>query len=116
MFLFDRNLGEYILEFFFEKEFILWDGFCRCYNKVSREDILKEKEKYKNVKVLVYLECIKEIRDIVDYVGSISGIISYVINDDVSEFIIGIEEGILYELIKKNLNKKFFIFGDKICC
>ena len=75
LFLPDKNLGGYISEFFPEKEFILWDGFCRCHNKVSKEDILKAKEEYKDAKVLVHPECTKEIRDIADYVGSTSGII-----------------------------------------
>ena len=116
MFLPDRNLGGYISEFFPEKEFILWDGFCRCHNKISKEDILKEKEKYKDAKVLVHPECTKEIRDLADYIGSTSGIIDYATNNDCNEFIIGTEEGILHELKKKNPSKSFFIPGDKICC
>ena len=116
MFLPDRNLGGYIAEFFPEKEFILWDGFCRCHNKISREDILKEKEKHKDAKVLVHPECTKEIRDMADYIGSTSGIIDYATNDGGNEFIIGTEEGILHELKKKNPSKSFFIPGDKICC
>ena len=116
LFLPDRNLGGYISEFFPEKEFILWDGFCRCHNKISREDILKEKEKHKNAKVLVHPECTKEIRDMADYIGSTSGIIDYATNDECNEFIIGTEEGILHELKKKNPSKSFFIPGGKICC
>jgi quinolinate synthase len=116
MFLPDRNLGGYISEFFPEKEFILWDGFCRCHNKISREDILKVKEKHKDAKVLVHPECTKEIRDIADYIGSTSGIIDYATEDSGNEFIIGTEEGILHELKKKNPSKSFFIPGDKICC
>lgn len=116
MFLPDRNLGEYISEFFPEKEFILWDGFCRCHNKISREDILKEKEKHKDAKVLVHPECTKEIRDIADYIGSTRGIIDYATKDERNEFIIATEEGILHELKMKNPNKSFFIPGDKICC
>ena len=116
MFLPDRNLGGYISEFFPEKEFILWDGFCRCHNKISKEDILKVKEKHKDAKVLVHPECTKEIRDMADYIGSTSGIIDYATKEVGNEFIIGTEEGILHELKKKNPNKKFFIPGDRICC
>jgi quinolinate synthase len=116
LFLPDRNLGGYIAEFFPEKEFILWDGFCRCHNKISREDILEEKEKHREAKVLVHPECTKEIRDIADYVGSTSGIIDYATKDGCNEFIVGTEEGILHELKKKNPNKSFYIPGDSICC
>ncbi|SFD13714.1 quinolinate synthase NadA [Clostridium uliginosum] len=116
IFLPDRNLGGYISEFFPGKEFILWDGFCRCHNKISREDILKAKEEYKDAKVLVHPECPKEIRYMADYIGSTSGIIDYATNDSCNEFIIGTEEGILHELKNKNPNKKFIIPGDRICC
>lgn len=116
MFLPDKNLGGYISEFFPEKEFILWNGFCRCHNKISKGDILKAKKEYSNAKVLVHPECPKEIRDMADYVGSTSGIIDFATKDDGEEFIIGTEEGILHELNKKNPNKKFIIPGDRICC
>lgn len=116
MFLPDKNLGGYISEFFPEKEFILWNGFCRCHNKISKDDILKAKKEYSNAKVLVHPECPKEIRDMADYVGSTSGIIDFATKDDGEEFIIGTEEGILHELNKKNPNKKFIIPGDRICC
>lgn len=116
LFLPDKNLGGYISEFFPDKEFILWDGFCRCHNKVSKEDIEIAKKDYPNAKVLVHPECTKEIRDMADYIGSTSGIIDYATNNDYKEYIVATEEGILYELNKKNPNKKFIIPGDRICC
>lgn len=116
MFLPDKNLGEYVSEFFPDKEFILWDGFCRCHNKISKEDILKAKEEHVNAKILVHPECPKEIRDMADYIGSTSGIIDFATKDDTKEFIIGTEEGILYELENKNPDKTFIIPGDRICC
>ncbi|MBE6062693.1 MAG: quinolinate synthase NadA [Clostridium butyricum] len=116
LFLPDKNLGGYISEFFPEKEFILWNGFCRCHNKVNKEDILKAKEEYKDAKVLVHPECTKEIRDIADYIGSTSGIINYATNDNGQVYIVATEEGILYELNNKNPDKKFIIPGHGICC
>ncbi len=116
LFLPDKNLGGYISEFFPDKEFILWDGFCRCHNKVSKEDILKAKKVHSDAKILVHPECTKEIRDMADYIGSTSGIINYATNDDGKEYIIATEEGILHQLKKKNPDKKFIIPGDRICC
>lgn len=45
LFLPDKNLGQYISEFFPDKEFILWNGFCSCHERIRLEDVLKEKEK-----------------------------------------------------------------------
>ena len=116
IFLPDKNLGQYISEFFKEKDFILWDGFCPCHNKILKEDILILKKQYTEAKILVHPECTKEIRILADYIGSTSEIINYATEDKGSEFIICTEEGILYELKNKNPNKKFYIPRKNICC
>lgn len=116
LFLPDRNLGGYISEFFKEKEFILWDGYCKYHNNIKVEEILTLKEQNKDAKVLVHPECTKEVRELGDYVGSTSGIIEYATNSDSKGFIIATEEGVLHELVKRNPNKNFFIPGGKISC
>ena len=115
LFLPDRNLGSYIAEFFPEKEFIFWQGFCPTHERITTEDVLKAKIKYPNVKVLAHPECNKEVRDLCDYIGSTSGIIDYATKCEDQEFIICTEEGILYELTKRNPDKKFY-FPEKIVC
>ncbi|CEH34659.1 quinolinate synthase NadA [Romboutsia lituseburensis] len=116
IFLPDKNLGGYISEFFKGKEFILWDGYCKYHNNINKDQILNLKNKHENAKILVHPECKKEVRDIADYVGSTSGIISYATKSENIEFIIATEEGILHELKKRNPDKKFFIPGETICC
>lgn len=116
IFLPDKNLGNYISEFFKGKEFILWDGYCKYHNNINKDQILNLKNKHENAKLLVHPECKKEVRDIADYVGSTSGIISYATKSENIEFIIATEEGILHELKKRNPDKKFFIPGETICC
>ncbi len=116
LFIPDKNLGGYIEEKFPDKEFILWDGYCKYHNKIQESDILDLKLKYKDAKVLVHPECRREIRNLADYIGSTSGIINYATSSEEKDFIIATEEGILHELIKKNPNKNFYIPGDRICC
>lgn len=115
LFLPDRNLGSYIAEFFPEKEFILWEGFCPTHERLTCEEVVKCKEEHPNVKVLAHPECNKPVRDLADYIGSTSGIINYATNCDDNEFIICTEEGILYELNKRNPNKKFY-FPERMIC
>ena len=115
LFLPDRNLGDYIAEYFPDKEFIFWQGFCPTHERITPEDILKAKEEHPNVKVLAHPECNKEVRDLCDYIGSTSGIINYATKCEDEEFIICTEEGILYELEKRSPNKKFY-FPEKILC
>lgn len=115
LFLPDRNLGSYIAEFFPEKEFILWEGFCPTHERLTSEEVLNAKEKHPNVKVLAHPECNKEVRDLAYYIGSTSGIINFATNCEDEEFIICTEEGILYELTKRNPNKKFY-FPERMIC
>lgn len=116
IFLPDKNLGEYISEFLPEKEFILWDGYCKYHNNIRIEDILNLKKEYADAKILVHPECKKEVRELGDYIGSTTGIIEYATKCDNKNFIIATEEGILHELRKRNPQKNFFIPGEKISC
>ncbi|MDU4861800.1 MAG: quinolinate synthase NadA [Terrisporobacter othiniensis] len=115
LFLPDRNLGSYISEFFPEKEFILWEGFCPTHERLTSEEVLRAKKDHPNVKILAHPECNKPVRDLADYIGSTSGIINYATKCEDEEFIICTEEGILYELNKRNPNKKFY-FPEKMIC
>lgn len=115
LFLPDQNLGGYIAEFFPEKEFILWKGFCPTHHRITAEDIIKAKEEHPNVKVLSHPECSKEVRDLSDYIGSTSGIISYATECEDKEFIIATEEGVLHQLKKKNPDKKFYFPEIMVC-
>ena len=115
LFLPDQNLGGYISEFFPEKEFILWRGFCPTHHRITAEDIIKAKEEHPNVKVLSHPECSKEVRDLSDYIGSTSGIIDYATECEDKEFIIATEEGVLHQLKKKNPDKKFYFPEVMVC-
>ena len=115
LFLPDQNLGGYISEFFPEKEFILWKGFCPTHHRITAEDIIKAKEEHPNVKVLSHPECSKEVRDLSDYIGSTSGIINYATECEDKEFIIATEEGVLHQLKKKNPDKKFYFPEVMVC-
>ena len=115
LFLPDQNLGGYISEFFPEKEFILWRGFCPTHHRITAEDIIKAKEEHPNVKVLSHPECSKEVRDLSDYIGSTSGIINYATECEDKEFILATEEGVLHQLKKKNPDKKFYFPEVMVC-
>ena len=115
LFLPDKNLGGYISEFFPEKEFILWNGFCPTHHRLEKESVLECKKNHPDALILSHPECKKDIREISDYVGSTSGIIKFATENECSEFIICTESGILYSLEKNNPDKKFY-FPESIVC
>ncbi len=112
----DGNLGRYVAEQVSEKNIILNDGFCPVHAAQTREDVLKAKCEHPNAEFVVHPECIKELLDEASYIGSTSGIIDYVSASECEEFIIGTEDGVFYELKKRNPNKKFYKLNDKFVC
>ena len=112
----DGNLGQYVKEQVPEKNVILNDGYCPIHAAISREEVLEAKEKYPRAKFLVHPECKKEVVEEADYVGSTSGIIDFVKKDDSKEYIIGTENGVLYELKKKNPEKTYYTIRDNVTC
>lgn len=112
----DGNLGRYVKEQLPQKNVILNDGYCPVHAAMTREEVLKEKEKHPHAKVLVHPECTKELLDEADYIGSTSGIINYAAKDDSDEYIIGTEIGVFYELKKQNPDKKFYTLQKPPIC
>lgn len=116
IFLPDRNLGEYISEFFPEKKFILYQGFCPTHERVEPKDILELKEIYKDFKVLVHPECNKAIRNLADFIGSTSELIDYSASSDSEGFIVVTEEGVIYQMESRSPNKKFIPLKNPMIC
>mgnify|MGYP003292819093 CR=1 FL=1 len=103
----DGNLGRYVAEQVPEKNIILNDGYCPIHKAMTLESVKKAKAQYPKAKFLVHPECTKELLDEADYIGSTSGIIEFAAKDDAMEYIIGTEEGVLYEL-KRQIRKRSF--------
>ncbi len=115
VFLPDKNLGSFVKRFT-KKELIIWDGSCPIHNEfISKDKILRLKEKYPDAKILVHPECPPEVIDIADEVASTSGIIRLSQSIKNKRFIIGTEEGILHRLKKENPEKEFFTVNGAIC-
>lgn len=115
IFLPDKNLGSYVAKFT-DKKIILWDGHCCVHNNLTFELALKAKSEHPNAVFVVHPECISEVAEIADFVGSTSKIIEFIKQSERKEFIVGTEEGILYRLKKDNPDKVFHMaYNDMVC-
>ncbi len=112
----DRNLGEYVKERVKNKTVHLWDGYCPTHEEFSIKELIKLKNQHPDAPVAVHPESPKAVRDAADFIGSTSGIIGFVQKNKANEFIIGTEEGILFELKRTTKNKTFYVIGDKAIC
>ena len=112
----DKNLGRYVAEQVPEKNVILNHGYCPIHVKVSLEEVLQEKKLHPIALVLSHPECEENILNISDYIGSTAEIIDFAKKSEKDEFIICTEDGVEFELIKTNPNKKFYFTKTRPCC
>ena len=112
----DKNLGRFVAKQVPEKNVILNHGYCPIHVKVSLEEVLQEKKLHPTALVLSHPECEENILNISDYIGSTAEIIDFAKQSEKEEFIICTEDGVEFELIKTNLNKKFYFTKTRPCC
>ena len=112
----DKNLGRYVAKQVPEKNVILNHGYCPIHVKVSLEEVLQEKKLHPTALVLSHPECEENILNISDYIGSTAEIIDFAKQSEKDEFIICTEDGVEFELIKTNPNKKFYFTKTRPCC
>lgn len=112
----DENLGRFVAEQLPEKNIILNDGRCPIHAALNADELDRAKAEHPNAKVLTHPECKKEILERSDYIGSTAEILKYADSSDCDEFIICTEDGISYELSKRNPQKKFIYVTEKFRC
>lgn len=111
----DRNLGSYAMAKTNVK-LDLWPGFCAIHNAVRKETVLQMKRLYPNALFIAHPECRMEVLELADYVGSTKELIEFATASKAKEYIVGTEQGVLYEMKKKNPEKQFYILSDRMTC
>lgn len=102
----DRNLGNYIKSLT-GRDILVWDGACHVHEQFSLEAILKLKKENSGAKIIAHPECERPVRMVADYIGSTSGLLSFVSKDNGSVYIVATEPGIIYQMKKAEPEKKF---------
>ena len=112
----DQNLGKYIQTQLSHKEIVLWEGFCPTHIRVSEEEILESKKKYKKAEFIAHPECPPRLLQHADYIGSTSQMLQYVKKSRAKEFIVGTELGMIYRLEQEAPNKRFYSPSEHFIC
>jgi len=115
----DANLGDYAEQFSKINTIKMPpEGHCYVHSQISIEDIKATKSQYPNAKVLVHPECIRDVREFADFVGSTSHMYNRIKNSssDEREFIIGTEIGLLERMSQDFPDKKYYLAKDKLIC
>lgn len=116
LFIPDKNLGAYIAKQLPEKEFKLLSGGCPTHARMSAENVKKAKALHPDALFLVHPECVPEVVELADYVGSTTGIMDFAKNSDEKEFIIGTENSIVSHLQLECPDKMFYPLSKDLVC
>ncbi|MFW9867068.1 MAG: quinolinate synthase NadA [Candidatus Thorarchaeota archaeon] len=93
-------------------------GHCYVHSQIKPEHIRDIRKEHPNAKLLVHPECVREVRDISDFVGSTAKMYNYVKENasQVKDFIIGTEVGLLERMVQDFPDNKFYLAKDKLVC
>jgi len=111
----DKNLGHFVAKQT-GREIVLWEGYCPIHHRVSLEELLEAKRQHPEALVMVHPECQPEVVAASDYALSTGGILETVGRLPNQEFIIGTEEGLLYQLRKHYPGRRFYLVRDEFLC
>lgn len=102
----DRYLGGYIQRQT-GADMLLWQGSCIVHEKFKAKGILKLKNIYSDVAVLVHPESPVAVTELADVVGSTSELLEASVNLPNKTFIVATDGGILYKMQQKSPDKTF---------
>jgi len=102
----DKNLGRYLIKET-GRNMILWDGSCMVHEAFSIDKIIALAQEHPEAKFIAHPESESPVLDIAHYIGSTSGLLRFVQEDDAAAYIVATEAGILYEMQKKCPEKTF---------
>jgi quinolinate synthase len=95
---------------------ILWYGYCYVHNKFTLDHIREWREREPQVKIVVHPECIEEVVDNADAVGSTAFIVKYVENAPPGSIIaIGTELNLIHRLAMIHTDKQIFELSGDAC-
>ena len=94
------------------------NGHCIVHSHITEEHVVSAKENYPNALIMVHPECTREVRSIVDYVGSTAQMINFVKESPAStnKFVVGTEVGLMERLCEDFPSKRFSLLSDKLVC
>ncbi len=103
----DQNLGRWV-EKQSGRKLTIWPGRCMVHETFSEEALLKLKMMHPEAKVIAHPECLENLLELADYVGSTSKLLEFTEISPYSKFIVLTEPGILHQM-KLRMPKKEFM-------
>lgn len=95
---------------------ILWKGHCSVHTRFTVEQIRQARAKYPDIKIIVHPECVMEVVQIADYVGSTEYIVKTIsAAPPGTVWGVGTEINLVTRIAKENPDKTVFCLDPIIC-
>lgn len=98
------------------KDIQIWPGFCPTHHHIKAGQIIELKKQNQNCEFMAHPECIPEVLEVADFVGSTSAMFKYARQSKASTIIVGSEMGMLHRLKKENPEKTFLLANKQVVC
>lgn len=112
----DTYLGKWVEKQLGNIEVITYPGFCPTHLQIRPTDIEATRAAHPNAPVLAHPECHMSVSEIADYVGSTTGIMNYVKNNNHKSYIIATEQGVTDRLKRDYPDREFIPVKNNIVC
>lgn len=102
----DQHLGRWVMKQT-GRPMVLWPGSCLVHELFNEREIVHLKHVHPGAVVLAHPECDERVLAHADYIGSTSGILSQVVTNSATTFLIATEPGIIHQMQKLAPGKTF---------
>ncbi len=103
----DQNLGRWVAKQS-GRELTLWPGSCLVHETFSEQAVLRLQLEHPGAEVIAHPECLPNLLDLADFIGSTSKLLQRAESSQASAFIVLTEPGILHQMRRKLPQKQFF--------
>lgn len=103
----DQNLGRWVARQS-GRELTLWPGGCIVHETFSEQALLRLKLEHPEAEVIAHPECLPNLLDLADFIGSTSKLLARAASSDATSFIVLTEPGILHQM-RRQLPQKTFV-------
>ncbi len=111
-----EELGGNSLEDLRRAQMILWKGHCSVHGMFQPEHVDLFRKRYSDIRILVHPECVMEVIDKADFVGSTEFIVKTIEQAPAgSKWAVGTEVHLVNRLKKNNPDKEIFFLSPTVC-
>ncbi len=99
-----------------QKEISIWPGFCPTHHYIKAGQVVELKEQHPGCEFMAHPECVPEVLELADFVGSTTAMFNYAKQSNASTIIVGSEMGMLHRLQKDSPEKNFILANKQVVC